>query len=189
VHLLSKLLRFVSAIHIPSSMPDTLVSGGGDAMLKIWNWQSGKLTGEIPVLEVITPFIVVLPVRPGRRVETGDGEGKPHGRKGRAKAKRSKARTEQNIEDSGSAGTFDTPPTGDVEIPAVDIDEAMPDAPTPEVTTRTPDTAEPVAPADADAPQELVLVIAKIRTFTPPSSSPTLVFSATGCVSSLLPLQ
>ncbi|KAG1748777.1 WD40-repeat-containing domain protein [Suillus occidentalis] len=35
--------KYVSAIHIPSFSPGTLISGGGDSVLKLWDWMSGKL--------------------------------------------------------------------------------------------------------------------------------------------------
>ncbi|KAJ4478386.1 hypothetical protein J3R30DRAFT_3256011, partial [Lentinula aciculospora] len=34
--------QFISAIHVSSDLPDTLISGGGDSELKIWDWFSGK---------------------------------------------------------------------------------------------------------------------------------------------------
>ncbi|KAJ7016419.1 hypothetical protein C8F04DRAFT_1202237, partial [Mycena alexandri] len=40
-----------------------LVSGGGDPMLKIWDWMTGKLKREIPILHAVEPFIKVKPAR------------------------------------------------------------------------------------------------------------------------------
>lgn len=87
------IIRYVSAIHIPAFSPSSLVSGGGDPALKIWDWQHGTVVCEIPVLEAIKPFIRV---RAKKRKwgddddeEGGGGEKskKSHGRKGRGKNK------------------------------------------------------------------------------------------------------
>ena len=87
------IVRFVTAIHIPTFSPSSLISGGGDPALKIWDWQHGTVVCEIPVLEAIKPFIRV---RAKKRKwgddddeEGGGGEKskKSHGRKGRGKNK------------------------------------------------------------------------------------------------------
>ncbi|KAF8630455.1 hypothetical protein AX15_002907 [Amanita polypyramis BW_CC] len=52
-------LKYVSAIHIAPSAPSTLVSGGGDPVLKVWDWMSGTVQYEVPILETVRPFIVV----------------------------------------------------------------------------------------------------------------------------------
>ncbi|KAJ3822982.1 WD40-repeat-containing domain protein [Lentinula raphanica] len=58
--------QFVSAIHIPSDRPDTLISGGGDAELKVWNWLTGKQKLDIPILDSVKPYILVK-VKPYKR--------------------------------------------------------------------------------------------------------------------------
>jgi tRNA (guanine-N(7)-)-methyltransferase subunit TRM82 len=35
-----------------------LVSGGGDAMLKVWDWLSGNIMYEVDILEAVQPFIM-----------------------------------------------------------------------------------------------------------------------------------
>ncbi|EIW79075.1 WD40 repeat-like protein [Coniophora puteana RWD-64-598 SS2] len=81
--------KYVSAIHIPSFAPSLLLSGGGDPMLKVWDWLSGAHVRDIPILDAVLPFIVV---RPPPRVRGGDGEakqgkrGKQRNRKGKQKA-------------------------------------------------------------------------------------------------------
>ncbi|KAJ7180880.1 WD40 repeat-like protein [Mycena filopes] len=90
--------KFVSAIHLPEFAPTELISGGGDAMLKVWDWMSGKVKREIPVLDAVAPFIKVRPPkRTPRRFEDdggeddGDGEdSKKRSRKGKARAKRTR---------------------------------------------------------------------------------------------------
>ncbi|KAJ3781271.1 WD40 repeat-like protein, partial [Lentinula aff. detonsa] len=51
--------QFVSAVHIPSDRPGTLISGGGDAELKIWDWRSGKHEMDIPILDSVKSYIKV----------------------------------------------------------------------------------------------------------------------------------
>ncbi|KIY44974.1 hypothetical protein FISHEDRAFT_8895, partial [Fistulina hepatica ATCC 64428] len=35
--------KFISAIHIPRHSPSHLISGGGDSVLKVWDWMAGTL--------------------------------------------------------------------------------------------------------------------------------------------------
>ncbi|KIK61656.1 hypothetical protein GYMLUDRAFT_224619 [Collybiopsis luxurians FD-317 M1] len=58
--------QFVSAICIPPAHPDILISGGGDAELKIWDWLSGKHKFDIPISEAVIPFVKVK-VKPYKR--------------------------------------------------------------------------------------------------------------------------
>ncbi|KAF9269132.1 hypothetical protein L218DRAFT_1040605 [Marasmius fiardii PR-910] len=48
--------EFVSSLHIPKSHPDTLISGGGDPEIKLWEWRSGKLISNIPVLDRVKEY-------------------------------------------------------------------------------------------------------------------------------------
>lgn len=79
--------RFVSAIHIPESDPTRLISGGGDPMLKIWDWMTGALKHEVAVLDVVEPFMVVRALKRKRgHSDVDDGEDLPEG----ARVKRKK---------------------------------------------------------------------------------------------------
>jgi hypothetical protein len=94
---LTKSFRFVSAIHIPTSDPASLISGGGDPMLKIWDWMTGVLKHEVAVLDIVEPFIAVRALKRKRGYGDVDDEGEmPEGarikrkkghRKGKEKAK------------------------------------------------------------------------------------------------------
>lgn len=74
--------RFVSAIHIPNFSPTSLLSGGGDPTIKLWDWMSGKEQAEIQIQEFVEPFIIVLPTtqekanEPRRRNKRGKGKDK-----------------------------------------------------------------------------------------------------------------
>ncbi|TFY83186.1 hypothetical protein EWM64_g822 [Hericium alpestre] len=96
--------KFVSAVHIPSFAPETLISGGGDPALKIWDWKSGHLLREIPVIDAVMPFIAVrVKKRKWRDEEEEDGEEKkPRGQKGRGKNK-GKQKSAEATSDAGDA--------------------------------------------------------------------------------------
>jgi tRNA (guanine-N(7)-)-methyltransferase subunit TRM82 len=47
---------FVSSIHIPYGSPELLVSGGGEGVLRIWNWKQGKQVGSIDIGESVLPY-------------------------------------------------------------------------------------------------------------------------------------
>ncbi|KAF9499334.1 WD40 repeat-like protein [Pleurotus eryngii] len=81
--------KFVSAIHIPEFLPSTLISGGGDPSLKVWDWMTGICLGDIPILDVVLPYIRV---RPQRNELDEDGERKPNKRR-RKKGQKNKAQT------------------------------------------------------------------------------------------------
>ncbi|KAJ7252517.1 WD40 repeat-like protein [Mycena rebaudengoi] len=81
---------FVSAIHIPESAPTELISGGGDPMLKVWDWMRGTVKREVPILTAVEPFMKVKPPQKKRfeyiDEEAGDGT-KLRGRKAKGRAK------------------------------------------------------------------------------------------------------
>jgi tRNA (guanine-N(7)-)-methyltransferase subunit TRM82 len=87
-------IRFVSAIHILKSDPSTLISGGGDPVLKIWDWMTGALKHELPVLEVIEPFIAVRASKRKRGSGFGDEDDEDaaegSGNKGKGRRKKGK---------------------------------------------------------------------------------------------------
>ncbi|KAG8730808.1 tRNA (guanine-N(7)-)-methyltransferase non-catalytic subunit trm82, partial [Ceratobasidium sp. 428] len=82
--------KFISALEIPTSVPQILISGGGDPELYIWDYRAGKLLTRIPVWEKVRPF---LKVRGGRRKWKDNGEGKrpPKNKKGKGKQENEQA--------------------------------------------------------------------------------------------------
>jgi tRNA (guanine-N(7)-)-methyltransferase subunit TRM82 len=87
--------RFVSALYITPTEPTLLISGGGDAELKVWNWMKGSLRWELRVWEVVERFLVVKAVmKSGWGEQRGDGDGKTgkrkRKRKGKGKGKRNR---------------------------------------------------------------------------------------------------
>ncbi|KAH9951156.1 WD40-repeat-containing domain protein [Amylocystis lapponica] len=90
--------KFVSALHIPRFAHATLVSGGGDPVLKLWDWMEGTVYGEIQILDAVAPYIKVRAPRGKWGREDGEGEDgeqaenstarkRKRGRKGRGKGK------------------------------------------------------------------------------------------------------
>ncbi|KAF4593370.1 tRNA (guanine-N(7)-)-methyltransferase non-catalytic subunit trm82 [Pleurotus pulmonarius] len=80
--------KFVSAIHVPDFSPSTLISGGGDPSLKVWDWMTGVCLGDIPILDAVLPYIRVRPQKKSELDE--DGERKPNKRR-RKKEQKNKA--------------------------------------------------------------------------------------------------
>ncbi|KAI0675915.1 WD40-repeat-containing domain protein [Trametes maxima] len=79
--------KFVSALHIPSFKTSVLVSGGGDSMLKIWDWMTGKLLAEQSISEAAEPYIKVRAPKWRHGWNDGDGEGEGGPAEGKPKGK------------------------------------------------------------------------------------------------------
>ncbi|KAG2123847.1 WD40 repeat-like protein [Suillus clintonianus] len=94
--------KYVSAIHIPSFSPETLISGGGDSVLKLWDWMSGKLLRNIDVFSAVQPFIAVNAPKKKRDWKNEDEDIEPtEGNRGRRKSKGK--RQEKQSADDGDA--------------------------------------------------------------------------------------
>jgi tRNA (guanine-N(7)-)-methyltransferase subunit TRM82 len=94
--------KYVSAIHIPSFSPQTLISGGGDSVLKLWDWMSGKLLRNIEVSSVVQPFIAVKAPKKKKQRKDEDEDIEPTiGKRGRVKSKGK--RKEKRSADDGDA--------------------------------------------------------------------------------------
>jgi len=157
-----KLRRFVSAIHIPDVAPSTLISGGGDPTLKIWEWMTGSLLYEVTVFSTVHPFIKVRPKKRKWGEDHDVGEEvhqhkKPHGRKGRRRNKVQQGGEDREVEELGEELV--------VEDDGLESDE------------ETSTMQEPTPEALPDP----VLVIHKIETMVVSEHRLT-VFSATGLV-------
>ncbi|KAG9017028.1 tRNA (guanine-N(7)-)-methyltransferase non-catalytic subunit trm82 [Tulasnella sp. 427] len=94
--------KYVSALHIPQSSPTTLISGGGDPELFVWDWTSGTLLQRVPVLEKVRPL---ARVKGGRRAfhrlaRRPDGEGLSRkSKRGKGKRKQTQEEGEGEAED------------------------------------------------------------------------------------------
>jgi tRNA (guanine-N(7)-)-methyltransferase subunit TRM82 len=155
----------VSALHIPAFDHSLLVSGGGDPVLKVWNWMTGKEKHNIPIQEAVDPFIVVKGKKRRWFEETEMGQenstarAKKKGRKKKGKGKAKEVPEEPQDGDTGETMGGDTPvPTNAEGTPEVDPQESI----RPEV-------------------EEFVLAIHKVDSFETPQGN-YLVFSAVGYV-------
>ncbi|KAG1728050.1 WD40-repeat-containing domain protein [Suillus paluster] len=108
--------KYVSAIHIPSFSPGTLISGGGDSVLKLWDWMSGKLLRNIDVFSAVQPFIVVKPPKKKREWKDEDEDVEPTGRKrGRRKGKK-KLKGTPSVDDRDAEESQDKASTEESEL-------------------------------------------------------------------------
>src|SRR5216684_2316787 len=74
--------RFISAIHIPRdpAAHNVLISGGGDPVIKVWQWRTGRLLYDVVIEEIVRPFIAVCRAQRKRGYDS-DGERKPPSRR------------------------------------------------------------------------------------------------------------
>jgi tRNA (guanine-N(7)-)-methyltransferase subunit TRM82 len=98
----------VSALHILSFDHSSLISGGGDPVLKIWDWMTGVVKHEVSVLEIVEPFIAVRALKRKRGQAEDDGDEAPKGSKGKAKRKQGKKgnQAEERATDGSDAATL-----------------------------------------------------------------------------------
>lgn len=171
------LARFVSAIHIPTFSPSILVSGGGDPELKVWDWLSGKLLNDIPVMEVVEPYIKVKP--PKSKVgegdtASGDGSTKPQGR-GRRRRRRGKQQEATEDVDVAESGDQESAQNDSADV-VMDIQEGGKGGVENEVEGSTPPVEEK---QESERP---VLVINRIDSVDRGAQGRNIIFSAVGCV-------
>jgi tRNA (guanine-N(7)-)-methyltransferase subunit TRM82 len=182
------LCRFISAIHIPRDIAahDILISGGGDPVIKIWQWRTGRRLYDVAIEEVVRPFIVVHRVRPKRGYDS-DGERKPPSRRWLARQRRRQAKaaaaTNTLSEDADTIPGVEAEAEADVDVDVEDMDENEGS----ESGDETVDVCATPSPAPGDPGESLaaaVLVVQKIETLRIDGRL-VVVFSAVGCVSHL----
>ena len=161
----------MSALHIPSFQESTLISGGGDPVLKVWDWMSGKLLADIPVFDVAEPYIKAkAPKRKrGWSDEDGEGEGaeggEPQKQKGKGKGRGRRARGKGKGKGKEIA----------------EAEEEQGDRPMAEVGTGTSveERGEDVTPASSED-TVLVFAVHKIRSVDRGEHGRFIVFSVVG---------
>jgi len=47
---------FISALHIPQSRPDVLITAGGENSMRFWDWRNGKSLGSLGIWEAVLPY-------------------------------------------------------------------------------------------------------------------------------------
>ena len=177
--------RFVSALHIPSFQESTLISGGGDPVLKVWDWISGKLIADIHIFDVVEPFIrVKAPKRKrgwndedgeadegeGGDVQKGKGKGKGKGRRARGKVKGKAKESAEAEKDRDQDGSGHPEEQGDEPVAEADAGACE------------EEKGQDAAPASEDT--VVVFVVHKIRSVDRGEHGRFIVFSVVGCVSS-----
>ena len=173
------------AVHVPSFAPATLISGGGDPELKLWDWMSGEHLTDIPIIQTVEPFITVRPPK-GRmnQSEEDDEEGdsvekadkaKAKGKRGRGKGK---GKAPVGVEEQDTERVVRVEEVEDVEDITVAQEAEGP---------KNEEPARDLVTIPAAEPEEspLVLVVHRIASTEIPGQGRFVLFTAVGCVSRL----
>jgi len=178
--------RFISAIHIPRdpAAHDILISGGGDPVIKVWQWRTGRRLYDVAIEDVVHPFIAVRRARPKRGYDS-DGERKPTSRRWLARQRRKEAKAAAAATKL-SEDDVDTVPEAEgaeaeVDVEDVDVDDNERN----ESEDETVDVSATPAPASGEPeepPPAPVLVVQKIESLKIDGQL-VIVFSAVGYVS------
>lgn len=177
--------RFISAIHIPRdpAAHNILISGGGDPVIKVWQWRAGRRLYDVAIEDVVRPFIAARRARPKRGYDS-DGERKPPSRRWLARQRRKEAKaaaaatnlSEGDVDTVREAEAEGAEAEVDVEDVDVDDDERI------ESDDETVDvSATPARDSEEPSPAP-VLVVQKIES-SKIDGQLVIVFSAVGCVS------
>jgi tRNA (guanine-N(7)-)-methyltransferase subunit TRM82 len=187
------LCRFISAIHIPRDpvAHDVLISGGGDPVLKVWEWRTGRRLYDVAIEEAVRPFIAVRRARHKRGYDS-DGERKPPSRRWLARQRRRQAKaTATTVATTLSEDTGTVPEAAEmvgVEAEAeteAEVEEDEEDEGDESGDDEVDMGAVPATPSgEPEDPPAPVLVVQKIET-SKIDERLVLVFSAVGCVSHL----
>ena len=181
--------RFISAIHIPRDpvAHEILISGGGDPVIKVWQWRGGRRLYDVAIEEVVRPFIAVRRARSKRGYDS-DGERKPPSRRWLARQRRKEAKAATGAIKFSEDGV-DTVPEAEAEGAEAEVDVRDADADDDERTEsedESVDVSATPAPAPGDPeeppPPASVLVTQKIESLKIDGRL-VVVFSAVGCVS------
>lgn len=155
------------------------MSGGGDPVLKVWDWRGGRRLYDVAIEDAVRPFIVVRRARRHRGYDS-DGERKPPSRRWLARQRRRDAKAATNavtpaerdvgltpeVEDDGEDGEDGV--EGEVDVGIEDDGDESDDEVTEEASREIEE-------------RPLVLVVQKIDTLKVDGRL-AVVFSAVGCV-------
>ncbi len=174
----------MSALHIPSFQESTLISGGGDPVLKVWDWMSGKLLADIPVFDAVEPYIKVKVSKrkrawndqdgegeeaEGSEVQKGKGEGKGEGkRQGRRARRQAKRKGNESTEAEKDQDGSGAPDEDQGDQPMAEADASAP----------VEEKGQDAAPTSEDT--VVVFVVHKIRSVDRGEHARFIVFSVVG---------
>jgi tRNA (guanine-N(7)-)-methyltransferase subunit TRM82 len=171
--------RFVSAVHIPCdpAAHDILVSGGGDSVLKVWEWHAGRRLYDVTIEEAVRPFIAVRCARHKRGYDSGGGR-KPPTRRWLARQRRRQAKAAVLAgESAGTTPDREEAGKAEAEIGIEDGGDESGDEAADMVEDETPATPS----GEPEEPPVPVLVVQKIETLNV-GGRLLLTFSAVGYV-------
>ena len=163
------------------------MSGGGDPVLKVWDWRTGRLLYDVAIEDTVRPFIAVRRARRQRGYDS-DGERKPPSRRWLARQRRREAKAAAGVTTPGEGDVGSTPEVeeakvggdgeaggiggeGEVEVWIDDDGDESGDDATDAEATPTREMEE----------RPMVLVVQKIDTLKV-AEQLVVVFSAVGCV-------
>ena len=163
------------------------MSGGGDPVLKVWDWRTGRLLYDVAIEDTVRPFIAVRRARRQRGYDS-DGERKPPSRRWLARQRRREAKAAAGVTTPGEGDVGSAPEVeeakvggdgeaggiggeGEVEVWIDDDGDESGDDATDAEATPTREMEE----------RPIVLVIQKIDTLKV-TGRLAVVFSAVGCV-------
>lgn len=156
------------------------MSGGGDPVLKVWDWREGKRLYDVAIEDAVRPFIAVRRARRLRGYDS-DGERKPPSRRWLARQRRREAKA--------AAGAA-TPAEGDAGSPPPVLDDGEDGGVGVEDEVGIEDDGDESGDEAAEVPttasweieeRPLVLIVQKIDTLKV-CGKLAVVFSAVGCV-------
>ncbi|KAF8493298.1 WD40-repeat-containing domain protein [Russula emetica] len=179
--------KFILAVHIPRdpAAHDILISGGGDSVIKVWQWRAGRRLYDVAIEEVVRPFIAVRRAQPKRGYDS-DGERKPPSRRWLARQRRKEAKAVAAATKL-SEDDVDAIPEAEAEGAEAEVDvEDVDDGDRIESEDDTDDVSATPAPACGDPeepPPATRAVVQKIES-SKIDGQLVIVFSAVGCVSS-----
>ncbi|KAH9059106.1 WD40 repeat-like protein [Lactarius vividus] len=109
--------RFVSALHIPRepAAHGVLVSGGGDPVLKVWDWRAGRRLYDVAIEDAVRPFIAVRRAQ-RRHGYDSDGERKPPSRRWLARQRRREAKAASSTVMPADDDVDSTPEVEEVKV-------------------------------------------------------------------------
>ncbi|KAH9852170.1 WD40-repeat-containing domain protein [Lenzites betulinus] len=172
--------KFVSALHIPPFHSSTLISGGGDPTIKVWDWMSGKLLGEIAVFDAVEPHIKVKAPKRRHAWDDGDGDGETGAsevkNKGKGKGRR-RGKGKKGTEESTEA---DRPTDEASEDPAGKPAASGGDVPMTDADTPAPRSSDAQPASDTSDDFQLVFAVHRIQSVDRGEHGRFILFTAVG---------